>query len=88
MLTFIKAGIKVVIVTGDHPVTARAIARSVNIMPGETIDEVAKRTGKVGFAVAVVIDVVVVVVAAAAAAAVCVVCDVAVIFMIPLLHAV
>ena len=34
-------------VTGDHPVTARAIARSVNIMPGETIDEIAKRTGQV-----------------------------------------
>jgi sodium/potassium-transporting ATPase subunit alpha len=46
VLTCIKAGIKVVMVTGDHPVTARAIARSVNIMPGETIDEVAKRTGQ------------------------------------------
>lgn len=44
--TCIKAGIKVVMVTGDHPVTARAIARSVNIMPGETIDEIAKRTGQ------------------------------------------
>jgi soluble P-type ATPase len=33
-------------VTGDHPVTARAIARSVNIMPGETIDEIAARTGQ------------------------------------------
>jgi len=39
-------------VTGDHPVTARAIARSVNIMPGETIDEVAKRTGQVRAAAA------------------------------------
>ena len=39
-------------VTGDHPVTARAIARSVNIMPGETIDEVAKRTGQVRVAAA------------------------------------
>lgn len=44
--TCIKAGIKVVMVTGDHPVTARAIARSVNIMPGETIDEIAIRTGQ------------------------------------------
>lgn len=42
-----QAGIKVVMVTGDHPVTARAIARSVNIMPGETIDEIAIRTGQV-----------------------------------------
>ena len=33
-------------VTGDQPVTARAIARSVNIMPGETIEEVALRCGK------------------------------------------
>ena len=30
---------------GDHPVTARAIARSVNIMPGLTIDELAQQRG-------------------------------------------
>jgi hypothetical protein len=46
VLTCLKAGIKVVMVTGDHPVTARAIARSVNIMPGETIEEIALRTGQ------------------------------------------
>jgi sodium/potassium-transporting ATPase subunit alpha len=44
-----QAGIKVIMVTGDHPVTARAIARSVNIMPGETIDEISQRTGQVNF---------------------------------------
>ncbi len=32
-------------VTGDHPVTARAIARSVNIMPGKTVDELAAERG-------------------------------------------
>jgi sodium/potassium-transporting ATPase subunit alpha len=46
VLTCQKAGVKVVMVTGDHPVTARAIARSVNIMPGETIEETAARTGQ------------------------------------------
>jgi magnesium-transporting ATPase (P-type) len=33
------------IAAGDHPVTARAIARSVNIMPGMTVDEVAANRG-------------------------------------------
>jgi sodium/potassium-transporting ATPase subunit alpha len=46
VLTCQKAGVKVVMVTGDHPVTARAIARSVNIMRGETIEEVSARTGE------------------------------------------
>jgi magnesium-transporting ATPase (P-type) len=89
VLTFTKAGIKVVMVTGDHPVTARAIARSVNIMPGETIDEVAKRTGKVGVVVGSGVTVVAFAAAAAAAAVVCVVClvcAVAVIVVVPLLH--
>ena len=45
VLTCQEAGIKVVMVTGDHPVTARAIARSVNIMPGKTVDELALERG-------------------------------------------
>lgn len=38
------AGIKVVMVTGDHPITAKAIAKMVNIISGETRDEIAKQT--------------------------------------------
>jgi len=45
VLTCQEAGIKVIMVTGDHPVTARAIARSVNIMPGKTVEEIAKERG-------------------------------------------
>jgi len=45
VLTCQEAGIKVIMVTGDHPVTARAIARSVNIMPGKTAEELAKERG-------------------------------------------
>jgi sodium/potassium-transporting ATPase subunit alpha len=45
VLTCQEAGIKVVMVTGDHPVTARAIARSVNIMTGKTVEELALERG-------------------------------------------
>ena len=38
---------KVIMVTGDHPITAKAIAKSVNIiMEGsETVEDIAERTG-------------------------------------------
>jgi sodium/potassium-transporting ATPase subunit alpha len=37
------AGIKVMMVTGDHPLTAQAIGRKINLMLGETKEMVAKR---------------------------------------------
>ena len=41
-----SAGIKVVMVTGDQPVTAASIAKQCNIITEESVNEIAERTGK------------------------------------------
>jgi sodium/potassium-transporting ATPase subunit alpha len=41
-----SAGIQVMMVTGDHPLTAEAIGRKINLMLSETKEQVAKRIGR------------------------------------------
>lgn len=40
-----EAGIQVIMVTGDHPATAKSIAKSVNILQDKTVEDIASERG-------------------------------------------
>ncbi|KAF8328688.1 aminophospholipid-transporting P-type ATPase [Cantharellus anzutake] len=44
--TLRQAGIKVMMITGDHPKTAEAIARKINLITGDTRERLSERTGR------------------------------------------
>ncbi|KAJ3008156.1 UNVERIFIED_CONTAM: hypothetical protein HDU68_003211, partial [Siphonaria sp. JEL0065] len=41
-----QAGIQVVMVTGDHPLTAAAVAKRINVLTLPTVEEIAEESGK------------------------------------------
>lgn len=45
VLTCQEAGVKVIMVTGDHPATAKSIAKEVNIIKDPTAEDIAKERG-------------------------------------------